>query len=217
MSYPWIRKRWLTPRPGIYRPFGDCTRGALQHALAELKLSDKLSGEGVEQVIAAYGLLDAFPEVDEALAALSDEAFDVFIFSNGSEDMVRPALASSQVLRRHSGLFKGVVTVDEPRAFKPTRKVYETLLRKTGRVSQGQDVPVDSSGVWLVSSNPFDIVGADAAGLRTAWVDRTGTGWVDQLGHVVGGKPPSVITSGVDTAIAGIKAAERDRETEISA
>jgi 2-haloacid dehalogenase len=26
--------------------------------------------------------------------------------------------------------------------------------------------------VWLISSNPFDVIGAKACGLRTAWVQR---------------------------------------------
>jgi len=180
--------------------------------LAELGLAGKLSGEGVEQVIGAYGSLDVFPEVEAGLAALSDGAFDVYIFSNGSEGMARPAVESSPVLQRHAALFQGVVTVDEPRAFKPTRKVYETLLEKAGRGPAGEGASGDSNPtVWLVSSNPFDIVGAEAAGLQTAWVDRTGAGWIDRLGHIIGGKPPSVVTGGVDTAVAGIQQAERDR------
>ncbi len=39
----------------------------------------------------------------------------------------------------------------------------------------------------LVSSNPFDDIGAEAAGMRTAWVDRSG-GLFDTLSS-----PPEVI------------------------
>jgi 2-haloacid dehalogenase len=35
--------------------------------------------------------------------------------------------------------------------------------------------------VRLVSSNPFDDIGAEAAGMRAAWVDRSG-GLFDTLG-----------------------------------
>ena len=31
-------------------------------------------------------------------------------------------------------------------------------------------------------SNPFDVTGARAAGLRAIWVDRAGKGWQDRLG-----------------------------------
>jgi hypothetical protein len=37
-------------------------------------------------------------------------------------------------------------------------------------------------------SNPFDVVGARAAGLNAIWVDRDGKGWQDKLG-----KEPNVI------------------------
>lgn len=39
-----------------------------------------------------------------------------------------------------------------------------------------------------MSANPFDIVGAQAAGMGTVWVDRENKGWSDGLGkpkHIV--------------------------------
>jgi 2-haloacid dehalogenase len=35
-------------------------------------------------------------------------------------------------------------------------------------------------------SNPFDVVGARACGLNAIWVDRSGSGWSDQLGMGLG-------------------------------
>ena len=32
-----------------------------------------------------------------------------------------------------------------------------------------------ASDVWLVSSNPFDVIGAISSGIRAAWVKRTNT------------------------------------------
>jgi 2-haloacid dehalogenase len=45
--------------------------------------------------------------------------------------------------------------------------------------------------MWLISGNPFDIVGAHAVGMKAAWVDRAGNGWQDQLG----GEPTVVVKS----------------------
>jgi 2-haloacid dehalogenase len=50
--------------------------------------------------------------------------------------------------------------------------------------------------VRLVSSNPFDDIGAEAAGMRAAWVGRSG-GLFDTLGS-----PPEVIV-GTLTELAG--------------
>lgn len=54
--------------------------------------------------------------------------------------------------------------------------------------------------MWLVSGNPFDIVGAEACGLRTCWVDRAGGGWVDRLGG-----RPSVVVSGVGGVVGAVE------------
>ena len=57
--------------------------------------------------------------------------------------------------------------------------------------------------IWLVSSNPFDVVGAKNAGMKAAWVDRSGKGWVDGLGGEEG--KPDLIVKGVDDAVRGIE------------
>jgi 2-haloacid dehalogenase len=41
--------------------------------------------------------------------------------------------------------------------------VYELLVA---------ELRVPKETVWLISSNPFDVIGAKACGLRTAWVQR---------------------------------------------
>ena len=71
------------------------------------------------------------------------------------------------------------------------------MLQEVGK----QDTPGD---VWLITANPFDVVGASAAGLKTAWIDRAGKGWVSRLGDVIGGVEPTVVTTGVDKAIEAI-------------
>jgi 2-haloacid dehalogenase len=53
--------------------------------------------------------------------------------------------------------------VDPIRTFKPDAAVYEYLVTQL-------DAPREM--VWLISSNPFDVIGAKACGLRTAWVQR---------------------------------------------
>jgi 2-haloacid dehalogenase len=53
--------------------------------------------------------------------------------------------------------------VDAIRTFKPDPAVYEYLAAES-------HAPKEM--VWLISSNPFDVIGAKACGLRTAWVQR---------------------------------------------
>lgn len=76
------------------------------------------------------------------------------------------------------------VSADAVKRYKPDPKTYEHLI-ETQRADTGDLAP---SEVYLVSANPFDIVGAQAAGMGTVWVDREKKGWSDGLGkpkHIV--------------------------------
>lgn len=60
--------------------------------------------------------------------------------------------------------------------------------------------------MWLVSGNPFDVVGARSVGMQAAWVDRGGKGWVDGLGGLMGGEGgPTIVVDGVEGAVKGIE------------
>lgn len=70
--------------------------------------------------------------------------------------------------------------------FKPCPEVYHYLCKKVGKEGRENDV-------WLISGNPFDVVGANAVGMRTCWVDRSGAGWADNLVEGEKGKPTVVV------------------------
>jgi 2-haloacid dehalogenase len=183
----------LIQSAGVYRSFSEITRGALHHAVAEAGLS--VTNEDADKLMNAYNGLNVFPDVPGALTTVKKTAaIEALIFSNGTDEMVSASVKTSPHLQDHAELFKGLVTVDGIRVFKPDKRTYDHLLREVGK----QDTPGD---VWLVTANPFDVVGAMAAGLRTAWIDRAGKGWVDRLGDVIGGIKPTLVASGVDQAI----------------
>lgn len=140
-----------------YRDFDTCTRQALEYACAVDGI--KLSDENVERLMETYLSLPCFADVKDALTALSSSGFRLFAFSNG-------VAASVAQLLRHAGIdafFSDVISVDEIMTFKPDPAVYAHFMRRAG--SSPQDT-------WLISSNPFDVSGAVAAGLRAAWVRR---------------------------------------------
>lgn len=73
--------------------------------------------------------------------------------------MVRALLENAKSL----SLLDKVVSADEMKTLKPDPALYAHAMR---RLKHGD------GAFWLVSSNPFDIIGAKTAGLRTAWVRR---------------------------------------------
>ena len=138
----------------------------------------------------AYDSLSTFPDVSPALEALADEpGITAVVFSNGTNSMVTNSVKSSPDLGPHADVFKKIVTVEEVKCFKPDPRVYYHLAEKMGKGRSKQAM----SEMWLVSGNPFDVVGARAMGMQAAWVDRGEAGWTDGLMQDETGKPTAVV------------------------
>lgn len=138
----------------------------------------------------AYDCLSTFPDVSPALKALADEAgFVAVVFSNGTKSMVTNSIRSSSDLGPHAAIFKEIVTVEDVRCFKPDPRVYLHLAGTVGK--RTADGPMGE--MWLVSGNPFDVVGARAVGMQAAWVDRGGHGWTDGLVQDESGRPTAIV------------------------
>ncbi len=141
-----------------YETFGVCTSQALDYTSAYLDAA--LDAEQKAALLAEYRRLPAFGDVEEALAALKADGHLLHAFSNGTADAVETLLETAGI----RDLFDGVVSVDDRQTFKPNPDVYAHLLNATG-ASAGE--------TWLISSNPFDVIGAVSYGLRAAWVRRS--------------------------------------------
>jgi len=59
--------------------------------------------------------------------------------------------------------FEAVVSVDDIKTFKPNPYVYAYLVSRGG---------CSREETWLVSANPFDVIGAKSSHLNAAWVRR---------------------------------------------
>ncbi|MFG1495508.1 haloacid dehalogenase type II [Saccharospirillum sp. HFRX-1] len=143
---------------GRYQPFSACTAQALDYALAFHRCS--LTDKQRQQLLTSYGRLPAFADVAPALRQLSDAGHRLWAFSNGQAAAVETLLAGAGL----PAVFEGTVSVDEIQRFKPDPAVYAHFLQRTG---------ARSDATWLVSSNPFDVLGARSAGWQAAWVQRS--------------------------------------------
>lgn len=140
-----------------YEDFDSCTRRALVFAVDALGM--KLSEQERERLIEEYQSLSPFPDVIPCIEALKERGHPLVAFSNGVEATVRTLLDWAGVLPH----LQDVISVHDLKTFKPDPEVYSYLTRRLG---------ADPSGTWLVSSNPFDVIGAKAVGLKAAWVQR---------------------------------------------
>ena len=140
-----------------YENFAVCTRQALEYCCAEYDVS--LSSEQKDMLLQSYRGLPAFADVEESLVALKAGGHCLFAFSNGTSEAVEEVL-------RANGLrecFEDVVSCDGLKTFKPNPDVYHYFMREAG----------DSKDAWLISGNPFDVIGAISAGMKSAWVKRS--------------------------------------------
>ncbi len=141
-----------------YENFPVCTREALDYTCSYLKAS--LTREEKDDLLRAYRILPAFDDAKQGLARSKEAGFRLFAFSNGTAEALETLLDTAGIL----DYFHGVVSVDEVKSFKPDPGVYCHFLRRSGATG---------AEAWLVSSNPFDVLGAMSAGLRSAWVRRS--------------------------------------------
>ncbi|NKB62389.1 MAG: haloacid dehalogenase type II [Gammaproteobacteria bacterium] len=161
-SQVWREKQLeYTFRRGLmerYQPFGICTRDALNYTNQILDCG--LNEQQKSILLQCYATLPAF---DDAIAGLEQAMatdFNLFAFSNGQESAVDQVLKNAGI--RH--YFKGIVSVDDLKTFKPNPSVYQYFIKKTNS---------DKSSAWLVSSNGFDVIGAVSIGMQAAWVHRS--------------------------------------------
>ena len=141
-----------------YETFAVCTSQALDYTSTYLDAG--LSADQKATLLAGYRHLPAFDDVQDSLVGLKSNGHALYAFSNGAADAVETLLVNAGV----RDLFDGVVSVDDCNTFKPSPDVYQHLLDVTG---------ASAGNTWLVSSNPFDVIGAASFGLRSAWVRRS--------------------------------------------
>ncbi len=140
-----------------YENFGVCTKQALE--FTTISLGVHLSAEARAELIAHYQELKAFPDVAPGIERLKAAGHTTVAFSNGAEATVRSLLQQAKVLQH----LESVISVDDLKTFKPNPEVYEYLVKRVKR---------PKNEAWLVSSNPWDVIGAKSAGLRAAWIKR---------------------------------------------
>lgn len=150
-----------------YENFGVCTSQALEYTCACLDLI--LTTDQKSELMTDYSHLPAFSDVKAALEGLKFAGYSLYAFSNGTADAVEALLEAAGIRE----LFDGVVSVDDRQTFKPNPDVYEHLLDTTASSA------IDA---WLISSNPFDVIGAVSYGLRGAWVRRSDKSTFDPWG-----------------------------------
>ena len=115
-----------------------------------------------------------FPDVSALLEAAERLDLDVALLTNSADAPTRIKLDALGLVER----FEVVVTTDTLGFGKPDRRVYLEACRLLGHAP--------SSVVCIGDSLEWDVLGAEAAGLRGVWLDRGGFGTSEPVASVRG-------------------------------
>ena len=140
-----------------FRSFWELTQLSLLYTLDRLQLN-RDSGQ-VEQLLAQYAHLQAFPENLTVLQKIKTMGITTAILSNGSMDMLISAVKSA---RMHD-VVDHLISVDSVRLFKTSPESYGLVQ---------QTIPVQKDEILFVSSNAWDALGATWFGFTTLWINR---------------------------------------------
>lgn len=114
------------------------------------------SREDAQWLVAQIEKLRPFPDVIEALGSLK-RRFGLAILSNGDRDMLSNAAP-------YVGFdFDAIISVEEAGYFKPHFSTY-------GKAAELLDA--EPAQILHVANHPFDCIGAKAAGMHAAYIDR---------------------------------------------
>lgn len=137
-----------------HTPYREIGHAALAHTLERAGISYTM--DEVRRLVAHIERLEPFPDVPEALARLKTR-YRIAVLSNGDPDMLEAAK------RHHRIPFDRVISVAEAGSFKPHVVTYRKGAELMG---------VRLDDVLFVANHAFDCIGAKAAGMRTAFIDR---------------------------------------------
>jgi len=141
-----------------YQDFDVCTQQALKFTMKFLDV--EIENKDQKILLSLYTKLQPFTDVVPALKKLKQSNCILVAFSNGVESTLRTLLSNASLL----DYLEDIVSVDSLRTFKPDPKVYEYLAIRTKS---------ELSNCWVVSSNPFDVIGGKSAGINAAWIQRS--------------------------------------------
>lgn len=138
---------------GDFQPFKHVLAAALDSVLAEQRLDPSAANR--KAVLDAMAGLQARPGAREAFWTLRQEGVPIIALTNGSAASTAKLLDAAALAVDH------LVSIDEVTLSKPRLKVYLRAAEVAG-VAPGE--------LALVAAHPWDINGAAAAGLVTAYL-----------------------------------------------
>jgi len=140
-----------------YVDFTTLARAALD-AVAEAG-GRRLPVDAWDRVASAMGSLVAYPEVHAGLRLLREADWTTVALTNSAPATVETQLAHADL----TPLFDLILSVDAVRSYKPAGAPYTYAAEQVG---------AEPGDLWMVACHDWDLAGARAVGMSTAFVAR---------------------------------------------
>lgn len=184
-----LRDYFALSHAGGYAPLKEVLTGGVRRLLEVHHLD--ASGDTVGKVVAGLGEMDLVPGAEAAYGTLTEAGHSIVSLTNGGEEFTRGLLERSGLDRYVSS----VISCDSIEVSKPHARIYEHARKQVPGLG------------WLVASHAWDCMGAQRAGLRTAWISSHERHWPGYF------DPPDLSEVSIEDAAAAIVDVERQSET----
>lgn len=144
---------------GIYHPFPDIAKATLD--LAATSLSTEISEKEKVEIISLIVQLPPHKDVIPGLKLLRNAGLRLFALTNSPVSTLTKQLAFAKL----NELFEKALSIDEVKKYKPAPETYRYAAEAAGE---------KLSNMMMVAAHGWDIAGATAAGMQTAFVSRKG-------------------------------------------
>jgi len=141
-------------------PFASLGADGLRTALSGLSLN-RPEQEAVDHIMAGFADLTVHPDVPGGIRALAELDIRLITLSNGSATIAERLLTEAGL----ADLFESFLSVEQAGIWKPAAGAYAYAV---------DTCAVEPAEAMLVAAHPWDTDGASRAGLRAAWINRSG-------------------------------------------
>ena len=155
-----LRDGFALTTMGENPPFAGVARELLLSQLSETQCNRSVD-EAAQHIMDGFARLELHADVVQGVHRLHEDGFRLVTLSNGATSVAERLLTAGGVRDR----FERLLSVEDAGAWKPSPRAYAHAVAECG-------VPADE--MLLVASHPWDTDGAQRAGLRSAWVNRSG-------------------------------------------
>ncbi len=140
-----------------YDVFPVCISDALDYSCLFYKTP--FTNDEKNELLHIYSTLPAFDDAITSLQGLKKTDNHLYAFSNGPIVTIEKLLTTANIRE----YFLDIISVDSIKTFKPSPDVYNYFVSSSN---------AEKENAWLISSNPFDVIGAVSAGMKAVWVQR---------------------------------------------